>query len=138
MIKLYLDKTINKIVLETDNPGVKSKFLEVVSEEVKYIPWKKTWGTDKKLIKIYDSKKTKNGITSFTFGLGWTAYLCNVFSGDIPAQDYQDLIKNAILSESPRIHPFQELRDYQNEDVLHLLKYRVGLFNVYTSYGKPI
>ena len=32
--------------------------------------------------------------------------------------------------------PFQGLRDYQNQDTLHLLKYKFGLFSCYTGYGK--
>ena len=69
--------------------------------------------------------------------MGWAGYLINVFSSYITKENYDNILKDAIYTEeAPRDIPFPELRDYQNEDILHILKYRRGLVSVYTSYGK--
>ena len=75
-----------------------------------------------------------NGLYTFTLGLGWAPYIANTFKSALSPVDYQELV-NVVISDSYRTTPFPELRDYQNEDVLHLLHYKIGLFNVYTSYG---
>jgi hypothetical protein len=51
-------------------------------------------------------------------------------------QDYEKLLIDAIYSDEIRTVPFDQLRPYQNEDCLHLLKYKVGLFCCYVGYGK--
>lgn len=137
MIHLYVDKNIGKIVLETDDSSARY-LLEVTKKETKYIPWKKQYGTLTYTTRIYDDKKVKPdayGIWRFHIGLGFAAYLINVFKNYISQDDYNDVL-SAIVSETYRDVPFPNLRDYQNEDVLHLLRYKIGLFSCYTSYGK--
>lgn len=136
MIHVFVDRSIGKIVIETDDPSVKF-LLEVTKQEAGYIPWKKQWGLIKTTTKIYDDKKPKPdgfGIWRFHIGLGFAAYIINVFKQYISMDDYNDVL-SAIMSESYREAPFPNLRDYQNEDALHLLKYKIGLFSCYTSYG---
>lgn len=137
MVHLYVDKNIGKIVLETDDSSARY-LLEVTKKETKYIPWKKQYGTLTTTTRIYDDTRVKPdayGIWRFHIGLGFAAYLINVFKNYISQADYNDVL-SAIISETYRDVPFPNLRDYQNEDVLHLLKYKIGLFSCYTSYGK--
>lgn len=124
------------IILETDNPGVKY-MLEYETTEHKYSPWLKKWIDQKVRGKIYNRKLTdkKTGHIFFEIGIGFAAYLLKVFGGDIPKEDYNDVC-SAVYQGTYRTHPFQELRDYQNQDVLHCLKYKFGLFSCYTGYGK--
>ncbi len=138
MLNLYVDKSDNKIKIITDDSSIKY-LLEISEKKTEFIPWQKKWGTTTKVTKIYDNKRIKadsNGIWRFSLGLGWAAYLCNVLQTYISQETYEKFIQDAILADTVRDIPFQELRDYQNEDVLHVLKYKIGLFNVYTGYGK--
>ena len=137
MVHLYVDKNIGKIVLETDDSSARY-LLEVTKKETKYIPWKKQYGTLTTTTRIYDDNRVKPdayGIWRFHIGLGFAAYLINVFKNYISQADYNDVL-SAIISETYRDVPFPNLRDYQNEDALHLLRYKVGLFSCYTGYGK--
>ncbi len=136
MVHIYVDRTIGKIVIETDDSSV-SYLLESTKRESGYIPWKKQWGTITTTTRLYDGRKPKadsRGVYTFKLGLGFAAYILNVFRPHISVSDYNDVL-SAIMSESYREAPFPNLRDYQNEDILHLLKYKVGLMSVYTSYG---
>lgn len=136
MLQIGVDKSINKIIVVTDDLSIKY-FFEVTRKENKFIPWKKSWGSVMTTVKIYDKRSIKDGVVTYQFGLGWAGYLVNILSPYISSEDYNKLLIDAIYSpDSPRNIPFPELRDYQNEDILHILKYRVGLLNVYTSYGK--
>lgn len=124
------------IILETDNLGVRY-MLEYETTKNSYNPWMKKWIDQKIKGKIYNRKKTdpKTGHTFFEIGVGYAAYLLKVFGGDIPKEDYNDVI-SAVYQSTYRTHPFPELRDYQNQDILHCLKYKFGLFSCYTGYGK--
>lgn len=136
MITLWVDKEKRKIKLQTDDSSVRY-LLESSRVERRYSPWKKKMDDMKVTEKIFDNRRVEshNGIFTFSFGLGWGAYLINVFKNYISPDDYAEVI-NALTADSYRDVPFPELRDYQNEDVLHLLKYKIGLYGVYTSYGK--
>ena len=137
MVRLYVDRSIGKIVLETDDSSARY-LLEVTKKETKYIPWKKQYGTLTQTTRIYDDSRVKPdayGIWRFHIGLGFAAYLINVFKNYISQDDYNDVL-SAIISDTYREVPFPNLRDYQNEDALHLLRYKVGLFSCYTGYGK--
>lgn len=136
MVTVWIDKTINRIKLQTDDPSVKY-LLEASQWEFQYLPWKKKMGSVLVTKKIYDETRVYpvNGIYTFTLGLGWAAYIANNFKNHITKSEYDTLV-STIVADSYRTTPFPELRDYQNEDVLHLLKYKVGLYGVYTSYGK--
>lgn len=138
MVNLVVDRDINKLVLQTDDVTVKY-LLETKDSEYTYVPYLKKWGHVEKLIKIYDKRpKTnkKTGLLEFTIGLGWTSYLLNALKDKISKETYDSILKEVLLSESYREHPFKELRDYQNEDILFLLKYKIGLMVVNTGYGK--
>lgn len=140
MVHVWVNKDIRKLILETDDGSVRN-LLESVIEEKQYVPYLKRWSIVKKTVKIYDNTRAKadsKGNWKFELGLGWSAYVINVLKKYISQEDYDKVLMDAIYSENVRTFPFQELRDYQNEDVLHILKYKIGLFNVYTSYGKFI
>lgn len=134
MINISVDETLGKIVIVTDDLSVEC-FLKKKLEEKKYLPWKKSYGITNKVEKIYDSKKKEKGIITFRLGLGWAGYIITVLGTYITREEYDNILRN-IYSENPRDIPFPELRDYQNSDILHLLKFKRGLVSVYTSYGK--
>ncbi len=137
MISINLDKNINKLVLLTDDPSIHF-YLESKQSQYQYIPWKKQWGYVDKVLKIYEPGKHSlgGGNYKYVLGLGWAAYLLGVFKDKISIDDYNDILKNVIMADVYRTTPFPELRDYQNDDVLFLLKYRTGLYCVNTGYGK--
>lgn len=138
MVDIRIDKSINRIVIKTDDPST-IFYLEFSRNEYKYIPWEKSWGYIKITDKIYDKKRktTKNDCKIWTFelGLGWLAYIVNVFKDQISKETYDELVRS-IYSDSAPSHNFPELRDYQNADLLHLLKFKIGNFTVHTGYGK--
>lgn len=139
MINAFIDINKNKLIIETDDPSVKC-LLEFKRKVNKYVPWFKQWREVEELEKLYEEKRVKpdkNGIYTFTLGRGWTAYIANVFKDMMSADVYIGLLRS-IYSDSYREYPFPGLRDYQNQDVLHILKYRLGLVTVNTGYGKYI
>ena len=139
MLSIKHDKTINKIVVLTDDPTI-HYFLEKKCSNYQYIPWKKQWGYVDKVHKIYKAAKkseTPDGCFKYILGLGWASFLMSSFKEKMSLDDYNTLQKDVILAENYRTVPFQELRDYQNDDVLFLLKFKVGLMTVNTGYGKP-
>lgn len=124
------------IILETDNPGVRY-MLEYETVQNRYNPWTKQWGNQKVKGKIYNKKYTDKttGHIFFEIGVGFAAYLLKVFSCEIPKEDYNDVC-SAVYQETYRTQDFPELRDYQNQDILHCLKYKFGLFSCFTGYGE--
>ena len=136
MVVVWIDRSVNRIKLQTDDPSVKF-LLESTHWDIRYSPWKKKVVNTLITEKIYDEKKVVpvNGIFTFTLGLGWAAYIANTFKDYLNLDDYNSLV-NVIVASSYRTTPFPELRNYQNEDVLHLLKYKIGLYGVYTGYGE--
>lgn len=124
------------VILETDNPGVKY-MLESEIEDRVFSPWMKQWITKKVRKKIYNRCKTDKttGHLFFEIGVGFASYLLKIFAQEIPKSDYDDVC-SAICQENYRTNPFPELRDYQNEDILHVLKYKFGIISVQTGYGK--
>ena len=136
MLNIVVDKSINRIRIYTDDPSVKC-MLEFKQKETKYIPWQKTWRTVETLTKLYEEKRTTpvNGVWTFTLGLGWASYVANVFCNFISQDEYNGILRS-IMADSYPTTPFNNLRDYQNDDILHLLKYKLGLFTVFTGYGK--
>lgn len=136
MLNIVVDKNINRIKLYTDDPSVKC-MLEFKQKENKYIPWIKKWRTVETITKIYEEKRPQpvNGIWNFTVKLGWASYIANVFCNFITQEEYMGVL-GSIMADSYITTPFPNLRDHQNADILHLLKYKLGLFTVYTGYGK--
>ena len=138
MLRIWVDKNIRKIRIETDDSSIKY-LLETTTRETKYLPWVKQWGTIKTVTRLYENKKPKAdqyGVYTFIIGLGFAGYLINVLKPYMSQQDYEQLLIDAIYSDEIRTVPFDQLRSYQNEDCLHLLKYKVGLFCCYVGYGK--
>lgn len=139
MLQILVDRSINKLVLITDDLSL-HYFLETRTKQWGYISWKKKWGWVERLIKIYDNtlKNSNQGDGTFRYevGLGWTAYILGIFKDKMGKDDYDRILKEVILSESYRTAPFPNLRDYQNDDILFLLKYKIGLMVVNTGYGK--
>lgn len=137
MISVKIDKTINKLVIITDDPSVKC-LLEFNREITKYQPWNRSWAKIKQIDKIYDNTRgygPKQGIYTFKLGLGWSAYIANVFKGIISQEDYQGILSGIYADTYPE-YPFPGLRDYQNEDMLFILKYTRAIVQTNTSYGK--
>lgn len=138
MLNITVDRNCNKIKIFTDDPSVKC-LLEFRQKETKYIPWMKSWQTITSLTKLYEEKRSesvpKSGHWTFTLGLGWASYVANMFCNYITQQEYMEIL-GAIMAESYPTTPFPNLREYQNADILHLLKYKLGLFTVFTGYGK--
>ena len=136
MINIFVDQGINKIIVKTDDPSVKCMF-EFIRKETKYIPWVKQWRTVETITKLYDNKRLVpvNGIWTLELGLGWASYVANMFKDFISQDEYMNVIKS-IMSDSYPTTPFPGLRDYQNSDVLHILKYKRALMQVNTGYGK--
>lgn len=138
MVKIWIDRNIGKIKVLTDSESIISLF-KITLEEKSYSPWMKKWIMSKVTYKIYDNTRAKigkSGTVELVFGLGWAAYLVNSLRPYVTESEINDILSGAVFSENPRLVPFKELRDYQNEDVLHVLKFKVGLFSCYTSYGK--
>jgi hypothetical protein len=137
MIKLNVDESNKKIKLVTDEAVIRH-FLEVITKKTEYIPWQRKVGTITRVHRIYDERKTptmKNGVFTYTLGYGWAAYLLNTFSSRISQEDYHNILNKVVYSDSYIRFPFPGLREDQNEDVLHLLKFKRGLYSVYTGYG---
>jgi len=120
--------------LQTDEDQVRF-LLEVTERKTEFVPWKRRVDTVVRTYRIYEHRKTEKGITTYYLRRGWVAYLLNTFIHRISKEEYNDLLHDVIYSSSYRTYPFNELRDYQNEDVLHLLKYKRGVLSCYTSYG---
>ena len=126
--------TDNHIYLITDDLSIKS-LLEFTHRETRFNPFVKQWRTENVTDKIYLSKKKQGNYYYFELGLGWAAYVINIFSNHLLIDD-KKAIESRIYSDAYRTIPFPGLRDIQNQDILHILKYRVGLYSVYTGYGK--
>jgi len=136
LFEIYLDRSINRIVINTDDPTL-HYFLETKTSDYQYIPWRKEWGYVDKTVKIYDPGRHSkgNGTFQYVLGIGWACYLLGIFKDRMSTEDYNNILNSCILADSFRTTPFKELRDYQNDDVLFLLRYRVGLYVVNTGYG---
>lgn len=134
MINLHLDN--NKIILETDEYIIKS-LLEFRREITTYSPFKKTLVTYPVIEKLYENTrnyKNKNNYF-FVLGQGWIPYLLAILKNKLSNEKY-NWLSSLMLSPYYRTIPFPGLRDYQNEDVLYMLKYRRGILQVTTGYGK--
>lgn len=124
------------IIIETSDISVKG-LLEYITDEMVYAPWLKKWITSKKKHKIYDKylKDKKTGHEFFQVGIGWASYILITFQCMMGIEDYNSVVK-AVYRDTYREAPFPELREIQNQDVLHILKYRRALASLYTGYGK--
>lgn len=137
MLSIVLDKSKGKLVLTTDEPAL-HYFLEKKQSTYAYKPWTKQWGYIDKIVKIYEPGKNTlpNGLFQYIVGRGWLAYLLGIFQDRLSKDNYNYLLNEVLLADFYRTVPFPELRDYQNDDILFLLRYRIGNCTVNTGYGK--
>ena len=131
-----LDDDKKNIIIETDDITVRG-LLEYVVEQRTYSPWIKKWVDKKVKKKIYDRKlrDKHTGHDFFQVGIGWASYILMTFQGQMLKDDYEDIV-SGIYRDTYRTQPFPELREMQNQDILHILKYRRGLASLYTGYGE--
>lgn len=122
------------IILTTDDKSV-STFFEYTYSGPKYNFFLKKYTISKLRGTIYEKKSSKGGIFTFVLKIGWGIFLLNIFKPYISPDDKKKVL-DSVYSSNYRSYPFPNLRDYQNEDLLHILKYKYGLYSVYTSYGK--
>ena len=133
-----MDSDQKVLKVATDDPTVRY-LLEVTTKTVEFVPLQRKMGTVTRTHRLYNEKKAPiiiDGSYTYTLCYGWAAYLIITFNARLSVEDRDNLLKEVIYSPNYREYPFSELRDYQNEDVLHILKYRRGLFSCFTGYGK--
>jgi hypothetical protein len=132
MINLRIENCM--IVIDTDDPSFGSLFKYQTSKG-QYNYYARTYVYQTVSRNIYDSCHSIHNGWRYKFKLGWGVYIINMYRSSIGV-DNINKIMDTLYSKNYRIEPFPNLRDYQNDDVLHLLKYKYGLFSCYTSYGK--
>jgi len=133
MFSIVVRRDLGRIILTTDDTSVRHMF-EVMTREEIFVRGGNRMEVPK-LIKLYDNTwRDENGNFVYVFNYGWSSYLLRVFKSYININEYNDLV-HLITSDTYRTIPFPELRDYQNEDVLHMLKYNFGVCSCFTSYG---
>lgn len=137
MFQISLDKDRRRLVILTDDGSVKY-FLETRQKEWTYNPFKKQWGWMDKITKIYEPgvHSLPGGIFRYEVGLGWCCFILNTLENRISNENRESILKEVVAADFYRNTPFPNLRDYQNEDVLFLLRYKMGLVTVNTGYGK--
>lgn len=124
----------NIIIVDTDDPAFGSLF-KFKSQVGAYNVFSKRFEYKSVSKNLYDSCH-KIGIGwRYKFKLGWGVFIINQYKDKIGIEN-MTRISRTLYSEQYRTAPFSNLRDYQNQDVLHYLKYKYGLFSCYTSYGK--
>lgn len=125
------------IVLETDQKLLLKNMLEFEVQErgFDFRKGRVDFKTVRKKIYNRTLKNQKTGTQYFEVGIGWAAYILGILGAYLPMEDVEG-IKREIYSPTHRVLPFPNLRDHQNSDMLHLLKYRYGLCTVTTGYGK--
>ena len=133
MFEVTVNREFGRIILRTDDPSVRYMFESIVYEK-SYI--KKNWMLLPKNIRIYDNKDIKDDDGNFIFIMhfGWASYILRAFKQYLSVPDYNGLVR-LLMSDNVRTIPFPGLRDYQNSDVLHLLRYKIGLLSCYTAFG---
>lgn len=136
MFKIYHDQNINKIIIDTDEVTIKN-LLEYKRTVTKYSGWKRCWETTEQIDKLYDNTRSykKSWGYHFELGMGWCPLILSLFKDKLSPDDYNGIM-GLILAPYPRTVNFNGLRDYQNSDILFMLKYRRGLLQVTVGYGK--
>lgn len=124
----------NIIIVDTDDSSFGALF-KYQSQQGAYNAFSRRFEFKTVSRNLYDSCN-KIGIGwRYKFKLGWGVFIINQYKDKIGIENMTRISKT-LYSESYRTAPFNNLRDYQNQDVLHFLKYKYGLFSCYTSYGK--
>ena len=138
IFRIIVESNQKQLKVITDDPTVRY-LLEVTTKTTEYIPLQRKMGTVTRTHRLYNERKAPtsvDGIYTYTLCYGWAAYLIMTFNGRLSVEDRDNILREVIYSPNYRDIPFQGLRDYQNEDVLHILKYRRGLHSCFTGYGK--
>lgn len=133
-MKVNIDIVDNKIILITDDPIVKTLFSGTTIGS-KYDFIHKRYIKSEIKVTLYESGRTSKGSTKLILNIGWGVLILNLYKDYISPDDKNKILRT-IYQTNYRTTPFSNLRDYQNDDILHLLKYKYGLFCNYTSYGK--
>lgn len=124
----------NQIIVDTDDPSFGALF-KFRTEQGAYNVFSRRFEYRSVSKNLYDSCN-KIGIGwRYKFKLGWGVFIINQYKDKIGIENTTRISKS-LYSDTYRTAPFSNLREYQNQDVLHLLKYKYGLFSCYTSYGK--
>lgn len=124
----------NIITVDTDDPSFGGLF-KYKSEEGSFNVFKGRFEYHSVSRNVYDSCR-KIGIGwRYKFKIGWSMLIYNMYINKLGPDNIKKLI-GTLYSSRYRTKPFPNLKSYQNEDVLHILKYKMGLYQVYTSYGK--
>ena len=140
IFRIIVESNQKQLKVITDDPTVRY-LLEVTTKTTEYIPLQRKMGTVTRTHRLYNERKAPisvDGIYTYTLCYGWAAYLIMTFNGRLSVEDRDNILREVIYSPNYRDIPFQGLRDYQNEDVLHILKYRRGLHSCFTGYGDNI
>lgn len=124
----------NIIIVDTDDPVFGSLFKYKSTKGVYNVRTKK-FEFKSVSSNIYDSCNKIGSGWRYRFKLGWGVFIINQYKDKIGVENISRIAKT-LYSESYRTTEFPNLMDFQNQDVLHLLKYKYGLFSCYTSYGK--
>jgi hypothetical protein len=133
-LKILIICVDNKIILITDDPIVKTLFSGTTIGS-KYDFIHKRYIKSEIKVTLYESGRTSKGSTKLILNIGWGVLILNLYKDYISPDDKNKILRT-IYQTNYRTTPFSNLRDYQNDDILHLLKYKYGLFCNYTSYGK--
>lgn len=124
----------NNIIVDTDDPSFGALF-KYKSTEGKFNYYSKKFEYKEASRNLYDSCHRIGIGWRYRFKLGWGVFIINMYKDKIGIENINRISKS-LYSPQYRTAPFPNLRDFQNQDVLHLLKYKYGLFSCYTSYGK--
>lgn len=127
-----------KLIIDTDETNVKS-LLEFKRTITKYSPWLHTWEEKEIVDKLYENTRgyRRKDHFHFVLGMGWIPYIIAVFKNRLSQEEYNGLV-SLVLAPTYRTIPFPNLRDYQNSDMLYILKYRRSVSQVYTAYGSSL
>jgi hypothetical protein len=119
---ISIDIVGTDLILLTDNPTLPEIFkYDSGSMVFDFKTKQRVWGSKKS--SIYESSRVskKSGLTKIKFKIGWGLLILNMFKSYLSPDDKQKIL-DTIYSKNIRVAPFPNLRDYQNDDVLHLLK----------------
>jgi hypothetical protein len=103
--------------------------------ETKVLEWNfylKRYVYKKDYAYLFSNLTGESELLEYWFGWGWSSYILYHYE-DYFDEDSKEILKNFI---DPIQNQFKGLRKNQQEDLNDLLKFRRGIFQVYTGYGK--
>jgi superfamily II DNA or RNA helicase len=81
---------------------------------------------------LYSNLNGEGELSEYWFGWGWSPYILHHYEKHLDTES-KEILKTFI---DPIQYQFNGLRKTQQEDLNDLLKFRRGIFQVYTGYGK--